>query len=73
MAEDLIMSARRDAQPVDLGHHQNSDNTPGRTRKSTESDSEDRNHALNRRSISLILADSARLFPVPHLDADDVS
>lgn len=33
------MSARRDAQPVDLGHPQDSDNMRGPTRKSTESDS----------------------------------
>ncbi len=55
MAEDLIMSARRDARPVDLGHPQDSDNTHGHTRKSMGSVSEGKSCTLDKRSSSLVL------------------
>ncbi len=48
------MSARRDAQPVDLGHPQNSDNMRGPTRKSTESDSEGKICTIDERSSSSV-------------------
>lgn len=54
MAEDLIMSARRDAQPADSGHHLDSANTHGPTRKFTGFDSEGKDCAPDRHSSSFV-------------------